>query len=564
MYLQENLLFDNRYRLRKLLGCGGFSEVWLVEDIKVGNKKMALKVYAPDKGLDDDGVQIFSNEFELVFDLNHTHLLRPSHFDVCNRSPYLLMPYCEYGSAAKLVGQTSEEEAWRILHDMAAGLSYLHQQEPPIIHQDIKPDNLLRDPLGNYQITDFGISAKVRSTLRRSMKTVASSGTMAYMPPERFSKDNMPIKASDVWAIGTTIFELLTGELPFGEHGGLIQKSGAEIPNIPGQWSDELREIIARCLQKEPWDRPVAQQIVAWTEQRLKNEKIAFESKNQNEVIAIEETVPVNISKEEKTPDTLPKRLNMKKMGLITGCLIGVLLFFLIIQRFTARDYSPPFVEPKIENQLTIDIDLNEQQPDIELIESEQTTIEIIEPEVVATLDSISTAPDLPPAWIADYDRMVRSAKSSYDKRDFQTAKAGYEKALSIAVKNADRKRQTAVKELIGICEMEIITLTAQAEVQKTKQEAEEKERKKQERLASYDFVGKLMLGASYMVVQRKSDYRWGIIDSEGYEVEPAIYSQVSGRLKNGYYALKNEKGWVVFDTSLKKVATGLERLTGY
>ena len=279
MQLQEGMLFDNRYLLKKLLGCGGFSEVWLVEDTKVGNKKMALKMYAPGSGLDEDGVQLFSSEFELVFDLNHTHLLHPAYFDVCDRSPYLLMPYSEQGSACKLVGNITEEEAWRFMHDLAAGLAYLHEQEPPIIHQDIKPDNVLKDNSGNYQITDFGISTKVRSTLRKSMmNSTKSGGTMAYMPPERFGKDNIPIMASDIWAMGVTLFELLTADLPFGENGGLMQKSGAEIPNIPGNWSKELQEIINRCLLKDPWDRPVARQIVEWTEQHFKGEKIVMQS----------------------------------------------------------------------------------------------------------------------------------------------------------------------------------------------------------------------------------------------------------------------------------------------
>jgi hypothetical protein len=66
------------------------------------------------------------------------------------------------------------------------------------------------------------------------------------------------------------------------------------------------------------------------------------------------------------------------------------------------------------------------------------------------------------------------------------------------------------------------------------------------------------------MIVQRKSDKHWGIIHRDGNEVEPFSYTQPSARLKNGYYALKNEQGWVVFNTSLQKVATGLEKLDDY
>jgi len=281
MQLKEDFLFDNRYRLTRLLGSGGFSEVWLTEDTKVSNQRKALKVYAPGKGLDADGVQLFSKEFELVYDLNHSHLLRPSHFDVCDRSPYLVLPYCEQGSAAKLVGKITEEEAWRFLYDVASGLAYLHEQEPPIIHQDIKPDNILISQDRRYLITDFGISAKARSTLRKSMGNVKSGGTIAYMAPERFGKDNTPIKASDIWSLGATLFELLTGDTPFGEHGGLIQKSGAEIPNINGKYSQDLKTVINKMLALEPWERPINRQIVEWTEEHLNGEKFNISNKKE-------------------------------------------------------------------------------------------------------------------------------------------------------------------------------------------------------------------------------------------------------------------------------------------
>jgi len=261
MQLEEGYLFDSRYRLIKLLGRGGFSEVWLVEDVKVGNQKRALKVYAPGTGLDDDGVQLFSSEYQLVYDLNHSHLLRASHFDVCQRSPYLIVPYCERGSASKLTGKITEDEAWQFLHDVASGLAYMHEQEPPIIHQDIKPDNVLINHNGRYLITDFGISAKARSTLRKSAGNVKSGGTIAYMSPERFGHDNTPIKASDVWALGATMFELLVGDAPFGDHGGLIQKSGAEIPNITGNYTENLNNVKYKMLALETWDRPTAAQL---------------------------------------------------------------------------------------------------------------------------------------------------------------------------------------------------------------------------------------------------------------------------------------------------------------
>ena len=277
MRLEDGILFHNRYLLKKLLGIGGFSEVWLVEDTKVANKKMALKVYAPGKGLDDDGVQLFSSEFQLVYDLNHSHLLRPSHFDDYERSPYLVLPYCENGSTLKLVGKLNEEQAWHFLHDVAAGLAYLHEQNPPIIHQDIKPHNILIDHNGQYLITDFGISTEARSTLHECMFEAETINTTAYTSPERFDKNNNLDEKSDIWSLGATVYELLEGEVPFLDIlGGKAQREGAEMRDMKGNWSLELKKIITLCLQKEIEDRPTAQNIVKWTEEYLNGKKIDF------------------------------------------------------------------------------------------------------------------------------------------------------------------------------------------------------------------------------------------------------------------------------------------------
>jgi len=262
--LQENASFGehDRYQMIRLLGQGGYSEVWLAEDKQAG-LTIVLKIYAPGKGLDEDGVKVFSKEFSIVFNLNHPNLLRPTHYDVFERMPYLIMPYCKHGSSNKLVGKIDEKTAWKFLYEVSSGLAYLHAQEQPVIHQDIKPDNILIDNNDSFLITDFGISAKARSTLRQSLQSGASgAGTMAYMAPERFSKENLPIKASDVWALGASLFELMTGDPPLGEHGGLLLKGGAEVPDISGEWSPKLKEIVSKCLQKEPWNRPTAQTIV--------------------------------------------------------------------------------------------------------------------------------------------------------------------------------------------------------------------------------------------------------------------------------------------------------------
>ena len=266
--LQENQQFANRYRLVKRLGQGAFSEVWKAEDTETGNLTVALKVYAPEKGLDEDGAKIFSEEFAIVFDVHHSNLLTPTYYAKENNSPYLVLPFCEQGNATRLIGKADERQVAQFLHDVSSALAYLHAKD--IIHQDIKPDNVLIDDEGNFLVTDFGISTRIRSTLRKTVGDKKSAGTRAYMGPERFSKNPDPIKASDIWSFGATLFELMKGDVPFGEDGGLVQKMGAETPDVPGAYSPELKQLVERCLAKETWNRPTAIQLRDISEKYLR------------------------------------------------------------------------------------------------------------------------------------------------------------------------------------------------------------------------------------------------------------------------------------------------------
>ena len=257
--LVEQQLFADRYRLVKRMGQGAFSEVWRAEDTKAGNLTVALKVYAPEKGLDENGAKTFSEEFSLVFNMSHPNLLTPTYFDDYHGSPYLVLPFCEKGSALNLVGTASEDTVTHFLLDVSSALAYLHERG--VIHQDIKPDNVLIDSAGSFKVTDFGISTRMRSTLRRSVGDKKGAGTMAYMGPERFSRTPETIMSSDIWSLGATVYELMSGDVPFGDLGGGMQKGGAEVPEVRGDYPAKLKELVEKCLSKETWDRPTAAQI---------------------------------------------------------------------------------------------------------------------------------------------------------------------------------------------------------------------------------------------------------------------------------------------------------------
>lgn len=255
----------DRYTLVEYKGSGSFGEVWLAHDDFL-DSDVAIKIYI---SLDPRGVEEFKSEYKTTLGISHPNLLPTTHFDVWQQRPFLVMKYCAKGSSSKLVGNTNEYTIWEFVHDVAAGLKYLHGGVEPIIHQDIKPDNILVDDNNRFVISDFGISKKIRSTMRKQSKRAVGAGATAYMGPERFDSDPTPVKASDIWSLGVSIYELATGELPFSGMGGGMQKNGAEMPSLDNKWSKELNMVMQSCLSKETWDRPTADQLERYSEDIL-------------------------------------------------------------------------------------------------------------------------------------------------------------------------------------------------------------------------------------------------------------------------------------------------------
>lgn len=270
MQYSEGNIIDGRYLLIRRIGAGSFGEVWVARDNET-ELEVALKIYL---SMDAQGLNDFKKEFQLSFDLNHTNLLHSNYLGTTaeDSRAYLVMPLCPDGSSTKYIGNIDEPTLWRFIKDVASGLAYLHDQHPPLIHQDIKPDNILISRNGDFLITDFGISKQLRNTLRRSVDSANVSGSLPYMGPERFSKQNMPIKASDIWSLGATIYELATGNLPFCAMGGGMQKNGAEIPDLE-DFSPEMDMVMRSCLALETWDRPTAFQLEEYATKHLAGEK---------------------------------------------------------------------------------------------------------------------------------------------------------------------------------------------------------------------------------------------------------------------------------------------------
>lgn len=328
------------YTLLEYIGSGSYGEVWRARNNANGNE-VAIKFYIM---LDEKGQEEFMSEYEIAYGLTHKNLLTASYIGTWENRPFLVMRYCPKGSSVRLIGQLmpnneNEKILWRFIHDVASGLAYLHSVEPdPIVHQDIKPDNILQDSDGGFVITDFGISKKIRSTMRSQSTRAVKAGAVAYMGPERFSSQPTPIMASDIWSLGASIYELATGELPFCGQGGNMLRNGADMPEISG-WSEDLKNIIYSCLAKEPWDRMKAFELAEYAQTKLNGDSSSttFNPRKTVRKVSGDNKGEQVVNDETKDVDGRIKRKRKKNhAGAWIGGIVGAVCLFFAIYVGTA------------------------------------------------------------------------------------------------------------------------------------------------------------------------------------------------------------------------------------
>jgi serine/threonine protein kinase len=305
--MEANSLINNRYRLTRKLGEGGFSEVWEAIDT-VTNVSVALKLLITDGNMTVTALNDAVREFLNVRALAHENILRVEHVDKFEGKAFLILPLCPKGSLESRLENTGaisdERELVTVLNQVAKGLYYLHQNN--ILHNDIKPGNILIDERGNYVLTDFGISGATRKGLIRTpvnaeAKPAQNTGNIRQtqrmqqrqtMRIETALQENQPESAggfspgyaapevftgqifseqSDVFALGVTMYDLATGMLPFDRCGGQMLLRGAAVPRLPAHFSSHLSDIVERCMQTNPSSRIGLPEIIEKTDFFLKN-----------------------------------------------------------------------------------------------------------------------------------------------------------------------------------------------------------------------------------------------------------------------------------------------------
>jgi serine/threonine-protein kinase len=260
------------YTIERELGGGGMSRVFVAIE-KLLDRRVVIKVL-PEEVAAGISADRFRREIQVVAKFQHPHIVPVlSAGEVLGR-PYFTMPFVEGESLRARLDRTGDlhlPDAVRILREVAAALAYAHRQG--IVHRDIKPDNvLISDEFA--LVTDFGVAKALRdSAISTNVDSVTTAGlaigTPAYMSPEQVSGDPHLDHRSDIYSFGILAYEMVTGATPFsGRNTMQMLAAHAIVPPDPiekhrpnlAPW---LGELIMRCLEKRPSDRPqTASEIV--------------------------------------------------------------------------------------------------------------------------------------------------------------------------------------------------------------------------------------------------------------------------------------------------------------
>ena len=197
------------YHLVRLLGQGGFADVYLGEHIHLGTEA-AIKVLA--MRLASEEVERFRSEARMIARLKHAHIVRVLEFGIDETTPFLVMDYAPNGTLRKLYPRGTRLPLPTIVSyvkQVADALQFAHNSK--LIHRDIKPENMLLGDKQEVLLSDFGIAIVAQSS--RYDRTQDSTGTIAYMAPEQIQAHPRP--ASDQYSLGIVVYEWLSGDRPF-------------------------------------------------------------------------------------------------------------------------------------------------------------------------------------------------------------------------------------------------------------------------------------------------------------------------------------------------------------
>lgn len=278
--MQKKIL-NKRYELERKIGEGGMARVYLGRDTRL-NRRVAVKVLHNHYASDQEFLDRFSHEAQAAANLHHPAIVDIYDVGQDDDIHYIVMEYVEGSDLKSIVlreGVLPVERATVIVEQAAEGLEAAHRVG--LIHRDVKPQNILVGAGGVAKLTDFGIAKSALSTAQT--ETGVTFGTADYISPEQ-AQGRVATPQSDIYALGVTLYELLTGRLPFTGESAVavaLQHVGSAPPPLRlanPRLSPALEAIVLRAMDKDPARRQPSARALA---QELREYRAAGDQRTQ-------------------------------------------------------------------------------------------------------------------------------------------------------------------------------------------------------------------------------------------------------------------------------------------
>lgn len=259
MMLQIGDQFD-RFQIRTHMAQGGMADIYRAYDLTTG-KEVVLKI--PNRMMIGDPAQYerFQRELAVMNELHHPSIQTGLGSGQYNRTPYLVTEFVDGKSMRDVVSEQAPmpaDQAITLTRKIADGMAYCHEHD--VVHRDLKPENILVTSDDQPVIIDFGLALTKEARRVTYANLTPSAGTPDYMAPEQIEGQRGD-KRTDIYALGTMLYELLSGHVPFtGDNYQVVmqQHLQAAIPRLDQEKPDvspQLAAVVTRCLQRNPDDR---------------------------------------------------------------------------------------------------------------------------------------------------------------------------------------------------------------------------------------------------------------------------------------------------------------------
>ncbi|KAI9435345.1 Pkinase-domain-containing protein [Lactarius indigo] len=260
LVVREEGKAPTHFQLGNCIGRGQFGAVYRALNLNTGQMVAVKRIGL--EGLKEEEIAQLMREVDLVKRLSHPSIVKYEGMARDENTLSIVLEYAENGSLGqtlKAFGKLNEKLVASYVFKILEGLDYLHRSD--VVHCDLKAANILTTKTGNVKLSDFGVSLNLRA-MEREIKDVA--GTPNWMAPEVIELKGASPK-SDIWSLGCTVIELLTGRPPYGDIGNamtvMFRIVEDESPPIPERFSGPLVAFLKECFHKDPSMRPSAEQL---------------------------------------------------------------------------------------------------------------------------------------------------------------------------------------------------------------------------------------------------------------------------------------------------------------